>query len=137
MTKLKSITKFDILSISKNKTFKNNAALKILSILFITALSIVILYALYHGVRKITYMYHLKHDFYKLKDMGVEIQNFNILYVEEVKRKWPSNPVKVRNKKNTEFKNKNAIGMISDKYIVLDFDTKDHLPQADFVLDMD
>ena len=136
MTKLKSITKFDILSISKNKTFKNNAALKILSILFITALSIVILYALYHGVRKITYMYHLKHDFYKLKDMGVEIQNFNILYVEEVKRKWPSNPVKVRNKKNTEFKNKNAIGMISDKYIVLDFDTKDHLPQADFVLDM-
>ena len=136
MTKLKSITKFDILSISKNKTFKNNAALKILSILFITALSIVILYALYHGVRKITYMYHLKHDFYKLKDMGVEIQNFNILYVEEVKRKWPSNPVKDRNKKNTEFKNKNAIGMISDKYIVLDFDTKDHLPQADFVLDM-
>ena len=136
MTKLKSITKFDILSVSKNKTFKNNTTLKILSILFLTALSIVILYALYHGIRKITYMYHLKHDFYKLKDMGVEIQNFNILYVEEVKRKWPSNPVKVRNKKNTEFKNKNAIGMISDKYVVLDFDTKDHLPQADFVLDM-
>ena len=136
MTKLKSITKFNIFSMSKNKTFKNNVVLKILSILFLTALSIIILYALYHGIRKITYMYHLKHDFYKLKDMGVEIQNFNILYVEEVKRKWPSNPVKVRNKKNTEFKNKNAIGMISDKYVVLDFDTKDHLPQADFVLDM-
>jgi hypothetical protein len=136
MTKSKIITKFNILNISKNKTFKNNVVLKILSILFLTALSIVILYALYHGIRKITYMYRLKHDFYKLKDMGVQIQNFNILYVEEVKRKWPSNPVKVRNKKNTEFKNKNAIGMISDKYIVLDFDTKDHLPQADFVLDM-
>ena len=136
MTKSKTITKFNVISISKNKTFKNNMVLKILSILFLTAMSVVILYALYHGIRKITYMYHLKHDFYKLKDMGVEIQNFNILYVEEVKRKWPSNPVKVRNKKNTEFKNKNAIGMISDKYIVLDFDTKDHLPQADFVLDM-
>ena len=136
MTKLKTITKFDILSISKNKIFKNNMVLKIFSILFLTALSIVILYALYHGIRKVTYMYHLKHDFYKLKEMGIEIQNFNILYVEEVKRKWPSNPVKVRNKKNTEFKNKNAIGMISSKYIVLDFDTKDHLPQANFVLDM-
>ena len=136
MTKSKTITKINVISISKNKTFKNNVVLKILSILFLTAMSIVILYALYYGIRKITYMYRLKHDFYKLKDMGVEIQNFNILYVEEVKRKWPSNPVKVRNKKNTEFKNKNAIGMISDKYIVLDFDTKDHLPQADFVLDM-
>jgi len=136
MTKLKSITKFDILSISKNKIFKNNTALKILSILFLTALSIVILYALYHVIIKVTYMYRLKHDFYKLKDMGVEIQNFNILYSSESKRKWPTNPLKVRSKKKTEFKNKNAIGMISDKYVVLDFDTKDHLPQADFILDM-
>lgn len=136
MTKLKSITKFDILSISKNKIFKNNTALKILSILFLTALSIVILYALYHGIRNVTYIYRLKHDFYKLKDMGIEIQNFNILYSSESKRKWPTNPLKVRSKKKTEFKNKNAIGMISDKYVVLDFDTKDHLPQADFILDM-
>ena len=136
MTKLKSITKFDILSISKNKIFKNNTALKILSILFLTALSIVILYALYHGIRNVTYIYRLKHDFYKLKDMGIEIQNFNILYSSESKRKWPTNPLKVRSKKKTEFKNKNAIGMISDKYVILDFDTKDHLPQADFILDM-
>lgn len=136
MTKLKSITKFDILSISKNKIFKNNTALKILSILFLTALSIVILYALYHGIRNVTYIYRLKHDFYKLKDMGIEIQNFNILYSSESKRKWPTNPLKVRSKKKTEFKNKNAIGMISDKYVVLDFDTKDHLPPADFILDM-
>jgi hypothetical protein len=136
MTKLKTITKFDILSISKNKIFKNNIVLKILSILFLTALSIVILYALYHGLRKVTYMYRLKHDFYKLKDLGVEIQNFDILYCEELKRKWTKNPIKVRNKKKTEFKNKNSIGMISDKYVVLDFDTKDHLPQADFILDM-
>ena len=136
MTKLKSITKFNIFGISKNKTFKNNTALKILSILFLTALTIVILYALYHGIRNVTYIYRLKHDFYKLKDMGIEIQNFNILYSSELKRKWPTNPVKVRSKKKTEFKNKNAIGMISDKYVVLDFDTKDHLPQADFILDM-
>ena len=99
MTKSKSLTKFNIFGILKNKTFKNNVVLKIIFILFITALTIVILYGLYIGVKKVTYMYRLKHDFYKLKDMGVEIQNFNILYVEEVKRKWPSNPVKVRNKK--------------------------------------
>jgi hypothetical protein len=136
MTKSKTITKFNILSIFKNKTFKNNVVLKILSILFLTALSIVILYALYHGIRKATYMYRLKHDFYKLKDMGVEIQNFNLFYCNESKRKWPTNLVKIRNKKKTEFKNKNAIGMITDKYVVLDFDTKDHLPQADFILDM-
>jgi hypothetical protein len=121
---------------SKNKTFKNNVVLKILSILFLTALSIIILYALYHGIRKVTYMYRLKHDFYKLKDIGVEIQNFNIVYCEELKRKWTKNPIKVKNKKKTEFKNKNSIGMISDKYVVLDFDTKDHLPQANFILDM-
>jgi hypothetical protein len=136
MTKLKSITKFNIFSMSKNKTFKNNVVLKILSILFLTALSIIILYALYHGIRKVTYMYRLKHDFYKLKDIGVEIQNFNIVYCEELKRKWTKNPIKVKNKKKTEFKNKNSIGMISDKYVVLDFDTKDHLPQANFILDM-
>ena len=139
MSKIKPVSKFNIFNIfniSKNEKLKNNIVLKILFILFITALCIIILYALYYGIRKVLYMYRLKTDFYKLKEMGIEIQNFNILYVEEVKRKWPSNPVKVRNKKNIEFKNKNAIGMISDKYIILDFDTKDHLPQADFVLDM-
>lgn len=136
MTKLKSITKFNILNISKNKTFKNNMVLKIFSILFLISLSIVILYALYHGIIKITYMQRLKHDFYELQAMGVEIQNFNLFYCSESKRKWPANPIKIRNKKKIEFKNKNAIGMISDKYVVLDFDTKDHLPQADFILDM-
>jgi hypothetical protein len=136
MTKLKSSTKFNILSISKNKTFKNNMVLKIFSILFLTALFIVILYGLYIGLRKVMYMQRLKHDFYKLQAMGVEIQNFNLFYCSESKRKWPANPIKIRNKKKTEFKNKNAIGMISDKYVVLDFDTKDHLPQADFILDM-
>lgn len=136
MTKIKSLTKFNIFGILKNKTFKNNVILKILSILFITALSIVILYSVYYGMRKVIYMYRLKRDFYKLRDMGIEIQNFNLFYCSESKRKWPANPVKIRNKKKIEFKNKNSIGMISDKYVVLDFDTKDHLPQADFILDM-
>jgi hypothetical protein len=81
-------------------------------------------------------MYRLKTDFYKLKDMGIEIQNFNLIYCSESKRKWPTSTLKLMKKKKTEFKNKNSIGMISDKYVVLDFDTKDHLPQADFILDM-
>ena len=103
MSKIKPVSKFNIFNIfniSKNEKLKNNIVLKILFILFITALCIIILYALYYGIRKVLYMYRLKTDFYKLKEMGIEIQNFNILYVEEVKRKWPSNPVKVRNKKN-------------------------------------
>lgn len=120
----------------KSFTLKKNPVLKIFSILFLTALSVVILYALYCGLKKALYMYRLRRDFYKLKEMGIEIQNFDIHYCSESKRKWPTNTIKVLNKKKTEFKNKNSIGMISDKYVVLDFDTKDHLPQADFVLDM-
>ena len=138
---IKYMAKFKIKSMIpvipiKYFTLKKNPVLKIFSILFLTALSVIILYALYHGIRKATYMHRLKHDFYKLKEMGIEIQNFNIHYCNELKRKWPTNAFKVLNKKKTEFKNKNAIGMISDKYIILDFDTKDDIPQANFILDM-
>ena len=135
MAKFKIKSMIPIIPI-KSFTLKKNPVLKIFSMLFLTALSIVILYALYHGIRKATYMHRLKHDFYKLKEMGIEIQNFDIFYCKELKKKRPVNEFKVMNKKKTEFKNKNAIGMITDKYVVLDFDTNDHLPQADFVLDM-
>jgi hypothetical protein len=110
--------------------------IQVIIILLTLAVLIIVLYLLYRGASKAWYMYRLKTDFYKLKDMGVEIQNFNLIYCSESKRKWPTSTLKIMKKKKTEFKNKNSIGMISDKYVVLDFDTKDHLPQADFILDM-
>lgn len=114
----------------------DNKIIRVVFLLFIVAVLIIVLYLLYRGASKAWYMYRLKTDFYKLKDMGVEIQNFNLIYCSESKRKWPTSTLKLMKKKKTEFKNKNSIGMISDKYVVLDFDTKDHLPQADFILDM-
>ena len=114
----------------------DNKLIKVFFLLFIVAILIIVLYLLYRGASKAWYMYRLKTDFYKLKDMGIEIQNFNLIYCSESKRKWPTSTLKLMKKKKTEFKNKNSIGMISDKYVVLDFDTKDHLPQADFILDM-
>jgi len=110
--------------------------IQVIIILLTLAVLIIVLYLLYRGASKAWYMYRLKTDFYKLKDIGVEIQNFNLIYCSESKRKWPTSTLKIMKKKKTEFKNKNSIGMISDKYVVLDFDTKDHLPQADFILDM-
>jgi hypothetical protein len=114
----------------------DNKIIQVFFLLFIVAVLIIVLYLLYRGASKAWYMYRLKTDFYKLKDMGIEIQNFNLIYCSESKRKWPTSTLKLMKKKKTEFKNKNSIGMISDKYVVLDFDTKDHLPQADFILDM-
>jgi hypothetical protein len=114
----------------------NNKIIQVIIILLTLGVLIIVLYLLYRGASKAWYMYRLKTDFYKLKDMGVEIQNFNLIYCSESKRKWPTSTLKLMKKKKTEFKNKNSIGMISDKYVVLDFDTKDHLPQADFILDM-
>jgi len=114
----------------------DNKIIQVTIILLTLAVLIIVLYLLYRGASKAWYMYRLKTDFYKLKDMGVEIQNFNLIYCSELKRKWPTSALKIMKKKKTEFKNKNSIGMITDKYVVLDFDTKDHLPQADFILDM-
>ena len=123
MTKSKSLTKFNIFSISKNIKFKNYMVLKIISILFITALSIVILYGLYIGIKKVTYMYRLKHDFYKLKDMGLNVKNYNIKYCKHLKKKHIPKTFKIRTEKNIgEFMNKKMIGFIPDKYIVLDID---------------
>jgi len=81
-------------------------------------------------------MYRLKHDFYKLKEMGIEIQNFDVIYCSEIKKKWLTNFVKIQNNKKTKFKNKNTIGMMCNKYIVLDIDLTDTAPYPDIILDM-
>ena len=45
------------------------------------------------------------------------------------------NNAKVVGKENILFKNKNAIGYVPGKYIVLDIDTKDGINNANFLID--
>jgi heat shock protein HspQ len=69
--------------------------------------------------------------------MGINVKNYNLLYVEENKKKHIMNQLKIKSKNNTNnsFKNKNAIGFIPDKYVILDIDTKDDIESADFLID--
>jgi hypothetical protein len=68
--------------------------------------------------------------------MGINVKNYNLLYIEENKKKHIMNKIKIKNNKNNNiFKNKNSIGFIPDKYIILDIDTKDDIESADFLID--
>ena len=109
---------------------------KIFYVLCIVILCILILYGIYIGVKKLTYLYRLKRDFNTLKNMGINVKNYNLLYIEENKKKHIMNKTKIKNNKNNNiFKNKNSIGFIPDKYIILDIDTKDDIESADFLID--
>ena len=79
-------------------------------------------------------MYRLKVDFYKLLDMGLGVKNYNIIYSKELEKKYIMNRKKIFKNSNTEFKNKNVIGLTTDKYIVVDFDTKKGAESADFLI---
>ena len=118
------------------KSFNSgNVFINLVCLLFILAAIIICLYFLCRAISNALYMYRLKTDFYKLQDMGINVKNYNILYFEEFKKKHIMNFSKLKNIKHTEFKNKNAIGMITDKYVVLDFDTKKDVKNADFLID--
>ena len=123
----------------KNNYFKSfnsdNIFIRLVCLLFILAALIICLYLLYRAISNALYMYRLKTDFYKLRDMGINVKNYNILYFEEFKKKHIMNFSKLKNSKHTEFKNKNGIGMITDKYVVLDFDTKKGIENADFLIE--
>jgi heat shock protein HspQ len=113
-----------------------NIFFKIFYVLCIVILCILILYGIYIGVKKLTYLYRLKRDFNTLKNMGINVKNYNLLYIEENKKKHIMNKIKIKNNKNNNiFKNKNSIGFIPDKYIILDIDTKDDIESADFLID--
>jgi heat shock protein HspQ len=111
-----------------------NIFFKTFYVLCIVILCILILYGIYTGLKKITYFYRLKQDFNALKNMGINVKNYNLLYVEENKKKHIMNQTKLKNK-NNNFKNKNSIGFIPDKYVILDIDTKDGVESADFLID--
>ena len=117
------------------KSFNSgNVFIRLICLLFIIAAIIICMYFLYRAISNALYMYRLKTDFYKLQDMGINVKNYNILYFEEFKKKHIMNFSKLKNTKHIEFKNKNAIGMITDKYVVLDFDTKKDVASADFLI---
>ena len=117
------------------KSFNSdNVFINMVCLLFIIAAIIICMYFLYRAISNALYMYRLKTDFYKLQDMGINVKNYNVLYFEEFKKKHIMNFSKLKNIKHTEFKNKNAIGMITDKYVVLDFDTKKDVASADFLI---
>jgi hypothetical protein len=123
----------------KNKTtkvfLKYKNPLNLFVILSIIILSIILIYFLYRWVKKTIYNYRLKTDFDKLKSIGINVKNYNIIYFDENKKKHIMNNAKVVGKENIRFKNKNAIGFIPDKYIVLDIDTKDGVESPDFLID--
>lgn len=123
----------------KNNYFKSfnseNVLIRMVCLLFILAALIICLYLLYRAISNALYMYRLKTDFYKMRDLGINVKNYNILYFEEFKKKHIMNFQKLKNSNHTEFKNKNGIGMITDKYVVLDFDTKKGIENADFLIE--
>jgi hypothetical protein len=94
-----------------------------------------LIYFLCRWANKAAYIYRLKNDFNKLQAIGVDVKNYDIIYINENKKKHIMNNAKVIGKENNRFKNKNAIGYVPGKYIVLDIDTKDGIESADFLID--
>jgi len=119
------------------KSFNSdNIFIRLVCLLFILAALIICLYLLYRAASNALYMYNLKTDFYKLQDMGLNVKNYNILYIEEIKKKYILKHVKLKKETiKSEFKNENVIGFIPNNYIVLDIDTKDGIQSADFLIE--
>jgi hypothetical protein len=129
-TKIFSIKSWSIKAFSNPDNF-----FKFIFAVITIILSIILIYFLYRWAKNAVYIYRLKTDFDKLKSIGINVKNYNILYYPENKKKYIVNRTKVVGKENTLFRNKKAIGFIPDKYIVLDIDTKDGFASADFLID--
>ena len=99
---------------------------KIKNILINFIFVVLISYILYLLYWKCSYKFRLKREFNKLKERGWNMVNYDILYLQKVKRKHIMNFKKLNNKVN-KWRNRNAIGVLLDdsKFIVLDFDYKD------------
>jgi len=119
------------------KSFNSdNVFIRLVCLLFILAAVIICLYLLYRAISNALYMYRLKTDFYKLQEMGLDVKNYNVLYSKELEKKYIMNTKKILKKPKGDFKNKNAIGFISDKYIVVDIDYKDYdIGNPDFLIE--
>ena len=119
------------------KSFNSdNVFIRLVCLLFILAAVIICLYLLYRAISNALYMYRLKTDFYKLQEMGLDVKNYNVLYSKELEKKYIMNTKKILKKPKGDFKNKNAIGFISNKYIVVDIDYKDYdIGNPDFLIE--
>ena len=70
------------------KSFNSsNVFIRLVCLLFILAAIIICLYLLYRAISGALYMYRLKTDFYKLRDMGLNVKNYNIIYFAEKRKK--------------------------------------------------
>ena len=111
-----------------------NIFTKLIYLLFILVFLIICFYFLYRALSNALYIYKLKTNFYKLKDLGLNVINYNIIYCNKLKKKYIPKRVKLMDKsRKSEFKNKSIIGFIPDKHIILDIDTKDGIKNADFL----
>ena len=119
------------------KSFNSdNVFIRLVYLLFILAAVIICLYLLYRAISNALYMYRLKTDFYKLRDLGIDVKNYNIVYSKELEKKYIMNKKKILEKPKCEFKNKNVIGFVSDKYIVVDIDYKSYdIGNPDFLIE--
>jgi len=114
----------------------DNKIFRVVFLLVIVAALIIILYLLYRGISNALYISKLKTDFYKLQEMGLNVKNYNIVYLKKIKKKKiPKMFYLLNEKKKAEFMNKNFIGFFPDKYIVLDIDMKDNIKSPDFLID--
>ena len=114
----------------------DNKIIQVSIILLTLAALIIVLYLLYRGISNAWYMYRLKTDFYKLKDMGLNVKNYDLLYYKEINKKYIQDRFNIHgNEKNNEFINKKMVGFIPGKYIVLDIDVKDGIKDANFLIE--
>ncbi len=136
MVKNKTTKLFSINSGIRKLFSNSNTPSHIFLKLTIIILSVILIYFLYRWAKNALYIYRLRTDFHKLRALDINVKNYNIIYFDENKKKHIMNNSKIINKENNQFKNKNAIGFIPDKYIVLDIDTKDGIASADFLIDI-
>ena len=129
-TKIFSIKSWSIKAFSSPDNF-----FKFIFVVITIILSIILIYFLYRWAKNAVYIYRLKTDFNKLRAIGVDVKNYNIIYFDENKKKHIMNNAKVIGKENNRFKNKNGIGFVPEKYIVLDIDMKEGMDSADFLID--
>lgn len=135
MVKIKPTKNFSIKSWRVNAFSSPYKFFKFIFAVITIILSIILIYFLYRWVKKAVYIYRLKIDFDKLQAIGVDVKNYNIIYFEENKKKHIMNNANVIGKENNRFKNKNGIGFVPGKYVVLDIDTKEGMDSADFLID--
>ena len=80
-----------------------------------------------------SYLTNLKNEFHKLRNLGLDIRNYNIYTIPEVSKKYIIDIKEIRKGGCTQFENKNSIGILLHNHIVLDFDLKEWLESGETI----